>query len=779
MRLFRQLGAIGAAILLALAPARAAEQSSYVAPIAGPMTMATFAGTYLNPALRALASCSWGASAPTNGPGSAALPYQCWADTTTNPVVFKVYDGAQWVTAGKLNTSTHAWTPSYQGTDLGNASTGTIGSTVQAWDADLDALAALSGTDTIYRRSGAATWSAVTIGGLLSFSGGTLNVGDAELVALAGLTSANNKCFYFTGAGTSATFDCSSFGRSVANAADAAALRTLAGVVIGTDVQAYDADLAALAANATSGLWARTGAGTGAARTITAPAAGISVSNGDGVAGNPTLALANDLAGLEGMSCTGVAIRSATDTWLCRTVGGTANEISVANGDGVAGAPTLSLPAALTFTGKTITGGTFSSPTIAAGIYTGLQNNQGAIRYSTQSAPAQVTANQNDYNPSSVVCASSATLLVNSDAARDITGMAGGVAGCEMRLVNNGSFTITLKEQSGSSTAANRFNTGGDITLAANAAVTLLYDGTASRWRMASPASAGGGGGSVTSVICNGGATTITTSGTCASREVLSGARTYYVRTDGNDNCAGTTDAGGSSGACAFLTVQKAINVVATLDIGTNNVTIQVRSGTFAGGVSVNGPWLGSGTVTLVGDNTTPSNVTLSSTTGRVISAAKNATLTVSGFKVTTTGSGTDCVNAEYGATITISNKMEYGACVGIHLRVLDGGRIIVTSGYTISGGASNHIASIGPGCAVRIQSVGTITLTGTPAFSTYFAQARYGALIAIEGNTFSGSGTGPRYYADLNGVINTAGGGASYLPGDSAGSTATQGQYI
>jgi hypothetical protein len=56
-------------------------------------------------------------------------------------------------------------------TNLGLA----IGTDVQAFDGDLSALAALSGTNNIYYRSGANTWSGVTIGGNLSFTGGTLD----------------------------------------------------------------------------------------------------------------------------------------------------------------------------------------------------------------------------------------------------------------------------------------------------------------------------------------------------------------------------------------------------------------------------------------------------------------------------------------------------------------------------------------------------------------------------------------------------------------------------
>jgi len=51
-----------------------------------------------------------------------------------------------------------------------------IGVNVQAWDADLDALAALTGTNTIYYRSAADTWSAVTETSPIRFSAGALNL---------------------------------------------------------------------------------------------------------------------------------------------------------------------------------------------------------------------------------------------------------------------------------------------------------------------------------------------------------------------------------------------------------------------------------------------------------------------------------------------------------------------------------------------------------------------------------------------------------------------------
>jgi hypothetical protein len=147
-------------------------------------------------------------------------------------------------------------------------------------------------------------------------------------------------------------------------------------------------------------------------------------------------------------------------------------------------------------------------------VLTGVLDAQGAVKFSSQATPAQITADQNNYNPSSAVCSTTTTLILTSDAARSITGLAGGVAGCEMRVINAGSFTISLLEQSASSTAANRFNFSGNLALASGQAANIVYDGVNSRWRqIGGPSSSGGGSGTMTQVIC--GNQTITTSGTC------------------------------------------------------------------------------------------------------------------------------------------------------------------------------------------------------------------------------------------------------------------------
>src|SRR5436305_2714523 len=96
-------------------------------------------------------------------------------------------------------------------------------------------------------------------------------------------------------------------------------------------------------------------------------------------------------------------------------------------------------------------------------------------------APPQLTANQNDYNPSGV--ASASVLQLSSDASRNVTGLAGGTDGRVVCLINTGSQPVALADESTSSAAANRFTLGGTLTLLAKQAALLRYDAIAQRWR--------------------------------------------------------------------------------------------------------------------------------------------------------------------------------------------------------------------------------------------------------------------------------------------------------
>jgi hypothetical protein len=66
-------------------------------------------------------------------------------------------------------------------------------------------------------------------------------------------------------------------------------------------------------------------------------------------------------------------------------------------------------------------------------------------------------------------------------------------------------------------------------------------------------------------------------------RERLTGNRTYYVRTDGNDGNNGLANTADG----AFLTIQRAIDVAATQDLSGYKVAISVGAGTFTGKVTI------------------------------------------------------------------------------------------------------------------------------------------------------------------------------------------------
>jgi hypothetical protein len=248
-----------------------------------------------------------------------------------------------------------------------------------------------------------------------------------------------------------------------------------------------------------------------------------------------------------------------------------------------------------------------------------------------------------------------------------------------------------------------------------------------------------------------------------AGRTALSGNTTYYVSTTGSDSAAGTSGA-------PWATRQHAVNYLqANVDLAGYAVTIQTVDGSYTDSVIVNGPLTGqTGAASLIfnGDSGTPANVSIS-TTSHCFYAADGAAFTVQNMEMAS--SAGNCLYAALGAHILRGPGLIFGgAAAGNHMATVANATIDGNSTYTISGSALAHWSANDTSYIGAFS--GTITLTGTPAFGTAFALAADTSTIACYGNTFSGSATGAYFNTASNAVINTNGGGATYLPGNSTG---------
>lgn len=265
------------------------------------------------------------------------------------------------------------------------------------------------------------------------------------------------------------------------------------------------------------------------------------------------------------------------------------------------------------------------------------------------------------------------------------------------------------------------------------------------------------------------------------ARVKLTGATTFYVATTGNDANVGSIGS-------PWLTLQHAANVIMqSLDIGGQVVTVNVGAGTYTGGLILNDTPVGigsTGSVSFVGDVTTPGNVILNITAGNCVLAQGGATFAFSGMRLQATagGAGTSgCgVISTQGSSVTL-NKIEFGACATAHMFASTAGTIQTNgNAYAITGASAAHLLTSGSG---GISIAGSTVTIGTARAFTNFAAASVVSFITADTVTFSGAGvagcTGARYSVVKNAVIDTNGGGANYFPGNAGGAAGTGGQYI
>ncbi len=262
------------------------------------------------------------------------------------------------------------------------------------------------------------------------------------------------------------------------------------------------------------------------------------------------------------------------------------------------------------------------------------------------------------------------------------------------------------------------------------------------------------------------------------AREKLTAARTYFVRTDGSNSNTGLANTSGG----AFLTIQKAWDTLVALDLNGFNVTIKLgNTGTFTTGLRATVPPIG-GNVTIEGDTATPTNTVVSTTSADAIQLRTVCTVTVDGLEVRTTTTGYGVAARVAGSTILIgNNNVQFGACASGHILARSGGivtQVQANTPYAISGGAPTHYFASNGG-VIEFNNP-QLTLSGTPAFSSFFAYSSTGSVIDVFSmDILSGTATGTRYLADRNGVINSYSAGVSYFPGSVAGSTSSGGVYI
>ena len=255
---------------------------------------------------------------------------------------------------------------------------------------------------------------------------------------------------------------------------------------------------------------------------------------------------------------------------------------------------------------------------------------------------------------------------------------------------------------------------------------------------------------------------------------------TFYVSASGSDSTGN-----GTSGA-PFATIQHAANVATRLNVNGNVATINVSTGTYSsgganggGGVTVTGNPVGTMGIGSLIFTTSGGAVTINGNGHCFLS--QGAFFTVQGNfvmnQVDFTGDPNSSIVSVNGGRVGIAGtSLQFGPSQGNHMTAASGGSITGLPGYaySIGGTAVNHW-SAQPGGNIIIQS-GTVSFLGVYAFGE-FAEADHGGVINCAGLTFSGPGqTGPRFLASSLGIIDTGGGGTTYLPGSIAGAGSTPG---
>jgi hypothetical protein len=271
--------------------------------------------------------------------------------------------------------------------------------------------------------------------------------------------------------------------------------------------------------------------------------------------------------------------------------------------------------------------------------------------------------------------------------------------------------------------------------------------------------------------------TTLAGYGITNARTQLTGNISYYV--NGNSGGTATCGAAGVSTcaagddskncltpATACLTLQRVYGIIdGTIDFAYQySITVYLahNAGTTNYALTAtNGPWIGTSVISIVGDNSAADTATsiMDPALGSGVQCKDLCTLGYAHVAFVDNSANNGVAHMSVGASgnaghIDFQNVTFGGMTIGTMLSAGALGSITATGPVTITGGAA---AAIGATDGGFIDFGGqTVTITGTPAFSTAFAFLFNGGIIGATSSTFSGAATGKR--CQIDGPLNLGG---------------------